>query len=174
MKIDNIEMQYQTNEYADLIMTAPKWQTSPDRIRQYGCLLCAKLNAFNLFNKDKKYLNIKEFNDLIIKHKGYNYLFYLDHNQGDLDKTKKDCFGKESFQIPTIINWILGIKEEQNNYTGKIDIDSKNDYYIIKTVFQTTGHYSLIVSGEGNSYFDSYDGKIKTPTMFLDIVHIKL
>jgi hypothetical protein len=137
----------------------------------YGCLLTAKLNAFNLFNAGKKYLNIKELNDLMIKHKGYLCLFYLDKNNGDIELTKKDCFGKESFQIPEVINWILGIKSESKNYIGSIDIKSINDYYIIKTKYNETGHYSLICKPD-RSYIDSYDGKIKQPTTILDIIKI--
>ncbi len=171
MKINGVEMQYQTNEFSNEIMTNPEYQKQPDTIKMYGCLLTAKLNAFNLFNKDKKYLNIKELNDLMIKHKGYLYLFYLDKNQGDIEKTKKDCFGKESFQIPEVINWILGIKSESKNYTGLIDIKNINDYYIIKTAFQNTGHFSLICKPD-RSYIDSYDGKIKQPTTILDIIKI--
>jgi hypothetical protein len=173
MKINGVEMQYQSDpRYSKLVMTHPAWQKEPDTIGQYGCLLTAKLNAFNLFNKDKLYLTIEQLNDLIIKHKGYKYLFYLEHNQGDLEKTKKDCFGKESFQIPETVNWILGINNEEKKYTGKIDILSKNDYYIIKTKYQDTGHYSLIVK-EDKSYLDSYDGIIKPgTTTILDIIKI--
>ncbi len=171
MKINGVEMQYQTNEFANEIMTFPKWQNQPDIIKMYGCLLTAKLNAFNLFNAGKKYLNIKELNDLMIKHKGYLYLFYLDKNNGDIEKTKKDCFGKESFQIPEVINWILGIKSEIKNYSGLIDIKSINDYFIIKTPFQSTGHFSLIYD-INKSYINSYDGKKKQPTTILDIIKI--
>jgi hypothetical protein len=173
MLINNILMQYQNDPlYAGEIMTSPIYQKNPDYIRDWGCLLVAKLNAYNLFNKNKNYLNIKQLNDLMIKHKGYNYLFYMSHNHGDVEKTKKDCFGRESFQIPAIINWILSIKNEANNWTGKIDINSINDYFIIKTKYKTTGHFSLVVSGDDNAYLDSYDGNIKHPTTIYDIIKI--
>jgi hypothetical protein len=94
MKLYGIDIAYQTDPlYAKEIMTSPPWQKKfnrdgslkneldPDYIEEYGCLLCAKLNAYNLFNKNKKFLTIKQLNDLIIKHKGYNYLFFLEKNQ---------------------------------------------------------------------------------------------
>jgi hypothetical protein len=172
MRLFGIDIAYQTDPlYMNEIMTYPSYQTSPDIIKQYGCLLCAKLNAYNLFNKDKIHLTIKDFNELIKKHNGYNYLFYMNHNNNDIEKTKKDCFGKESFQIPAVINWILGIKEEYSKYQGIIDIESANDYYIIKTPFQNTGHYSLVIEAD-KTYLDSYDGQIKHPTTILDIIKI--
>ncbi len=179
MKINNVEMQYQTNDFRNEIMTFPKWQDKPDYIIQYGCLLCAKLNAYNLFNKDKKYLNIKQFNDLIIKHNGYFYLSYLAKNLGDINKTKNEMIkektlGKESYQISAIVNWILGIKNESNNQI-KIDLNPEEDFYIIKTKYNETGHYSLIINVKMD-YFDSYDGKIKNPytnqKQILDIIKI--
>jgi len=172
MIIDKIKIQFQSDtNYADEIMTFPVWQNKPDTIKQYGCLLCAKLNAYNFFNKDCDFMNIKQFNDKIIKNKGYNYLYFMDLFNGNENKTKAECYGKESFQRPDIINNILGIIKEQKNYTSKIDIKSKYNFYILKSKFQDTGHYSLIIQND-KLCVDSYDGNLKYFNEILDIIKI--
>lgn len=177
--IQNVKMQYQSDpNYKDLIMTYPSYQNKPDTIGKFFCLGCTKLNAFNLFNKDnsdKPFMTIKELNDKIIEMNGYSYLFYMNLFKGDINKVRKACEGKESYQLPEVVNSILGIKSEEKKYLGKIDIASKNDYYIIKTEYNETGHYSLIISKDLD-YIDSYDGLKKNPYVkqqkILDIIKI--
>ena len=164
---------YQTEkENQNIIMTHPHWQPKPDTIGEYGCLLIAKLNAYNhKFNQDKQ---VKELNDEVIANKGYEYLNWLNFYNGDIAKTKVACFGKESFLVREVINRLLNIKGEERNYTGVIDIQSPTDYYIIRTKHKNTGHYSLVIDKD-MKYFDSYDGKTITPQKrdILEVIRIR-
>ncbi len=155
----------------NLIMTYPKWQNKPDLIQDFGCLLIAYLNAYN--KKNNRNMSVRELNDLVIKNKGYNYLKWFDFYNGDLDKTKKACLNTESFLIPEVINKILDITEVKRNYNEIIDIKHPLHYYIIRTKYNDTGHYSLITS-KTLKYFDSYDGVYKTPYVkdILEVIRI--
>jgi hypothetical protein len=146
----------------NLIMTHPAWQDKPDLIGQYGCLLVAKCNAFNMYKKNSALLTVRNLNKLIIDRKGYNYLYHMDIFNGDLDKVRKECFNKESFQIHPIVNSILGIEKEERKYMGLVDINSLKDYFIIKTKYKNTGHYSLIMRSN-LYYWDSYNGGLVKP-----------
>lgn len=181
MIINGVEMQYQLNEFANEIMTSPPWQKyhhgklkrglDPDYIFEYGCLLTAKLNCYNLFHKDYEYMNLKQLNNKMIDQKGYFFLYLLEKYAGDLIKTKDACFGKESFSIRETLNGILGIIHEKEIWKDQIDILSKNKYYIIRTPYQGTGHYSMIIDSHC-SYIDSYSGKIELPKEILNIYEI--
>jgi hypothetical protein len=174
MNIQDIEMQCQSDpRYKDEIMTFPKWQVAPDKIGDYGCLLTAKLNCFNLFNRNKKYLTLKELNDLMIKKNGYNYLFYMKLFNNDEKKSKAVCYQQESCSIPIILNEILGIKDEVQLTAGShIDIENPNYYYIVRTMYKNTGHYSMVVR-DNLMYLDSYDCKIKLPENILNIYRLQ-
>lgn len=183
MVLNNVKMQYQSDpDFKDLIMCQIPWQRDkkghldPDTIGEFFCRNTAELNMFNLFNVGKKYIDIGKLNELIIKHNGYYYLYHLNLNGGDIDKTYKSMeklklIGKESYVIPAVINWILGIKEEIKNYSGEINIKSPNEFYMIKTPYGDTGHYSMIYKPD-RSYIDSYDGNPKKPLTILDIIKV--
>lgn len=172
MKINGIEMQYQSDpRYSNEVMTFPKWQPLPDRIGDYGCLVTAKLNCFNLFKKDKKHYNLKELNDILIQNFGYKYLYYMRLLGNDLNLVKKECFQKESETVNEVINLILGIKHEEYVYTEKIDISIPNIFYIVRTIYQNTGHYSMVLDND-LSYCDSYNAKYHKPENILNIIKI--
>lgn len=161
MKIAGIDMEWQTKKNnSGIIMTWPIWQDLPDQIIDYGCLLIAKLNCYNLVNKSHK--AVSWLNDLMIQKKGYMYLDAMQRYNNDADIAKKHCYQRESFQIQSVINGILGIYEDERNYTGDIDISSPSYYYLVKTKYRETGHWSMIISSS-KKYLDSYDGMIKEP-----------
>ena len=164
MKINNIDMQTQKDEpVRNQIMTYPVWQSSPDYFYQYGCLLTAKCNCYNLYFKDRSYKTLQQLNQEMIANLGYEYIFYQEMYKGDVEKQKSICFNRESYSRPETVNKILGIISEGRNYTGIIDVNSVRDYFIIKTQYKNTGHYSMIVNND-KKYLDSYDGLVKTPT----------
>lgn len=134
------------------IMTFPKHQNKPDTLKQYGCLVTALCNAYNCFNFSKhKELTPKQLNELLHIKKGYAYL-----------KNENCKKGNESFLLWDVVKPILGITDKANNYKGKIDIKHVYDYYIARTVYKDTGHYSLVVGKNMTKQlivFDSYTGK---------------
>jgi len=163
-------------ENKNIIMTHPKWQIKPDTIGDFGCLLIAKLNAYNcMFSQDKK---VKELNDEIIANRGYEYLRQCEvwrvESGVNYEQVKKACFGKESFLVSEVINKLLKIESEERNYTGMINIQSPIDFFLIRTKYLNTGHYSLIVNRD-MKYFDSYNGVMKTPEKqnILEVIRIR-
>ncbi|RPJ58255.1 MAG: hypothetical protein EHM12_08200 [Dehalococcoidia bacterium] len=175
MKLNDVEMQYQLNEFKDEIMTNPVYQKhsngkdDPDYIYEFGCNLVMKLNMYNLYNKGKDYMTIKQLNDKIKAEKGYAYLYWMDFYNGDIEKVKKKCLGEESFVLPEVINRILGIKRTEHlNVKYPIDITIENVFYGVRTLFNETGHYSMVVNNHLD-YLDSYDGKIKAGKNILNL-----
>jgi hypothetical protein len=170
MTINSIEMQYQSHpDNKPLIICTPPWQKiinnkaktiyDPDTIGEFGCLTCAKVNARNLFYTNY-WMSIKEANQLIIDNDGYEFLYQMSLSN-DLDEVKAKCLGRESYQIPAIVNPLFNIKKERDFVArDQIQIHIPNKFYIIKTKFQNTGHYSLLIN-EKLDYFDSYDGVVK-------------
>ena len=167
MRIDGIKMQKQID--CNDIMTFPMWQRVPDRVSQYGCLLTAKLNCRNLYFHDT-FLSLNELNQNMIEKRGYYYLYYL-YKYCDVDKAKKECFQRESYAIKKILNDILNIKKEKEIKAKDVDLKSSNDFFIVRTEYGDTGHYSMVVRSD-LSYLDSYDGKIKKPEEILNIYKI--
>lgn len=188
MKINEIEMQYQIKEDCrNVIMTLPIYQRymngdlkdklDPDYIVEWGCFNCAGVNIYNHYHghylKDGKYLTIEQFVKLMKEKKGYEYDYWMDFYKGDIDKVKKACEGNEANSRQEVFDEILGIKSRDNDYKGAIEISVPNFYYIIKTPYSNTGHYSMLLDSNYR-YFDSYDGKIKTASNFLKIIKVIL
>lgn len=160
-----IDIQFQKDKM--LVMESPQWQEKPDYIYQFGCLLCASLNATNHFNfttkSDKSFMTIEELNNKMIENNGYNYLYWLDYYKGDIEKTKAACFNKEAYSLPGVLDNILGIKQRIGNYQDKIDMNVVNEYYLLHTNFMNTkeGHWSWLIKDDGQTVVDSYDGIIR-------------
>lgn len=182
MRINNVLMQYQNNEFKHEIMTSPEWQRyskgknkgelDPDYIYEFACLDAAKLNCYNLFNKDKKqYMTLGELNQKLIKNNGYFYYFYKEQFKGDMTKVKKACIGKESFVVQSVINELLGIKKEIRNYYGIIDLKPEDIFYLVRTPYQGTGHYSMVLQ-KNLTYLDSFDGRQKKANHILEVIKL--
>lgn len=186
MIIDGVKMQYQSmDDCAYDIMCSPPWQRytigknkgmiDPDYIIEFFCRNTAEANIRNLYFKED-FMTLKNLNEKIIEFNGYYYLYWLNKNKGNIENTYNDMkknglIGKESYVIPSVVNWILGIKKEIPNWKGAIDVKSKNEFFMIKTPFNTTGHYSMIYKNNLD-YIDSFDGEKKTPEKILDIIKI--
>jgi hypothetical protein len=170
MEIDGVKVQYQLNEYKTDIMTSPIWQLKedgsldPDYIYDYACFITAGLNARNHYHKiylhKDDYMNLREFNQKMRNNEGYEYLYYKKLYSGNVELMKQACYGRESFSRHEIYDNLLEIKEKVRNYTGIIDFSVPNEYFLIKTRYLNTGHYSWLI-GADHKYVDSYDGKIK-------------
>lgn len=172
MELNGVMMQYQSDPlFANEIMTFPEWQKKPDIIKDFGCLLIAKLNCRNLFFKNINYMTIQQLNDKMQIFKGYYYDYFKMKYPNNISLQKKYCFGKESFAKRNILNHILCIENEISEYTGHINIASKNDFYIVRTKYEKTGHYSMVID-DSLAYLDSYDGKVKNGENILDVYKI--
>jgi hypothetical protein len=174
--MNNPRLQKQFDEACrDDIMTFPEYQNRSDTIGEFGCLLTAKCNAFNLYNFQKPILTISNLNKKIIENNGYEYLYYKQKFDNDIVKIKQFCFGQESALIPKVINSILGIEEEELNINqNKVNIADTYNFFIIKMKYKNTGHFSLIMKSD-LTYFDSYTGIFTKPVIenILDIRRIK-
>lgn len=164
-KINNVEMQFQSDKrFKNMIMTNPSYQDIPDYFGAYGCLLTAHTNCYNHYNltvkNNNNFFTLEYVNNKMIENNGYAYLYYKSLYNNDINKIKQSCFGKEAHTLFTVLDKILNIKERVDNYTNKIDITIPNVYYIIKTKYKDTGHYSWLIS-DTNKYVDSYDAIIK-------------
>ena len=175
MNIHNVEMQFQSDSrLARLEICRPPWQKyfrgsmkgmdDPDYFGEFGCYGTAGVNCYNDFNKGlKPFMSIKDYNALMIQKKGYEFVYYLDVCHGDLDEVKKKCLNRESFLRPVIFAQILGIKNILDIAMKDVNLVkflNPNYYYVIKTAYQNTGHYSRVLNDK-LEWLDSYDGKIK-------------
>ena len=171
-----IKIQYQSDpDFGSLVMEHPVWQLEPDTIKQYFCWNTALVNCYNHFHyniiKDNKYMDLRDMNDAMIANKGYRYLHDIDLG---VDKAIKLCYNCEAESLSEVQDGILGIQEQIHNYTGEVNIEIPNEYYVIVTPFKDTGHYSWLtnMSGKLAHYIDSYDGKLKTTDKWLQIIKI--
>lgn len=172
-KINGVEMQWQADaKHCFEVMTSPIWQKTsdgnldPDLIYEYGCKITAFLNCHNLFFKPA-FMELKKLNEEIKKRNGYYYLYYKQQNK-TIKEQKELCLGKESFVITSILQSILNIKKVIVDYKGKVDIKVPNEFFVVRTKYLGTGHYSMAIKNN-LTYVDSYDGKIKIPNNILRV-----
>lgn len=174
-----LDVQYQSDPmFSSLVMEHPVWQKDPDTVLQYFCWNVAKINCYNHYHekivKDGHFVSIEDMNEAMIADKGYLYLDAMKRCNGNTEEAKKLCLNREAESISSVQNFILDIKEEFHDYKGNIDLNVPNEYYIVKTPFQSSGHYSWLLGVYDGvvKYLDSYDGVVRTTKTWLDIIKI--
>lgn len=168
MQVGKIILQTQLmNDNKNIIMTSPEWQKKPDYIKDYGCLVISLLNARNLYYNSQ--IECSKFvQELRISHAFlYDYYSLQTYSTTELQNIVQ---GSESKLKLDIVEDILNCTIKRD-YQGKINIESKDKFYLIKTSYKDTGHYSLIIRSDF-SYFDSYDGKVRSPSHILEVLEI--
>jgi hypothetical protein len=132
----------------NLIMTHPAWQDKPDLIGQYGCLLVAKCNAFNMYKKNSALLTVRNLNKLVIDRKGYNYLYinewiYSNKIKATVINTKRE---KEVIDASALALIIDDYKKYFNLVVNipKINISKTKEQYLnvqLQTLIFTDNEY---------------------------------
>lgn len=163
---------YMTNEYdfvgANVIEIQARYQMEKDGIRgdtigRWGCLVTCLANAYNQYHEIQsmqpdvaKNLTPGLFNEQLRLNRGYQAL------------TRKYCqIGQESYIVWPIAQMLLGIKNVDYHFSGKIEINHDKYWYIARVPFRPPtimgGHYCNVVGAKnGIKYFDVDSGKIRT------------
>lgn len=130
-----------------------KYEKMIDTIGLCGCLITAVVNAHNDFFQDYSYTP-GVLNDLIRSYHGYNIF------------QNNNCkIGEESYIIWSVLKTLLKIKSVDYYWTGKIDIQHPNYYYICRVPYSQkirAGHYCFITGFDKTPiYHDSDTGAFR-------------
>ena len=128
-------------------MTFPKCQKNPDLLGKLGCLVTCFANIMQIATKVE--VTPKDFNDMIIKNNGYNYLLI-----------KKCPVGTESNLIFSVVEKIMKCKIKRvdvGNY-----VHHNRVFWIARIQKKNTGHYINVLRDYNSKLvcFDVLDGNL--------------
>lgn len=143
----------QTDEnWKNEIMTHPKDQNYPDTLGEWGCLVTA---VSNVLYQRGIFTNPKVLNEIIIRNKGYLYLF-------DPDTPKEQA----SFLRFGVLEKLYNFKKTTYNQNKYLAYGINNYYIGFYKVFYNGRFYTHFVNiiedkGDTKIIFDVYRGEIK-------------